>query len=110
MNLELLTALLAGGSLAVSVAVSFVAWRILRSTRRSERAGNERLEILREQQERLKVMYQERSMLQEELERLRSAMDEEERLLALPAPAGPAQPEGLSWWRRIFGALSSPPK
>ena len=103
MNLELLAALLAGGSLAVSSAVLFVAWRLLRSTRRSEEAGNERLEILREQQERLKVMYQERSMLQEELKRLRSAMDEEERLLELPAPSGRPRSTERPWWRRVFG-------
>jgi hypothetical protein len=81
LTLELLAILLAGGSLAVSVGVLFVGWRILRSTRRSEKAGNERLEILHEQQERLKLMHQERSALKEELERLRSAVDEEERLL-----------------------------
>ena len=114
MNLELLAVLLAGGSLAASVAVLFVGWRVLRSTRRSERAGNERLEILRQQQERLKVMYQERNMLREELERLRTAMDEDKRLLELPAPSkssrgaqsGTERPESeatRSWWRRVFG-------
>jgi hypothetical protein len=78
-NLALLAALLAGGSLALNVAVLFVVWRVLRSARRRERAGDERLEILREQQERLKSMYQERDMMREELERFRSAMDDEER-------------------------------
>jgi Tfp pilus assembly protein PilO len=102
-ELELLAALLAGPSLLVSVAVLFFGWRILRSTRRSEQAGNERLEILREQQERLKLMYRERSMLQEELERLHSEMDEEERLLELPAPAKPEQTKSRPWWRRMFG-------
>ena len=90
MNLQLLAVLLAGASLAVSVAVLFVGWRVLRSTRRSERAGDERLEILREQQERLKLMYQERNMLREELERLRSAGEEAERMRELPAPSEPS--------------------
>jgi hypothetical protein len=106
-NLELLAVLLAGGSLAVSVAVLFVGWRLLRSTRRAEWAGDERLEILREQQERLRVMYQERNMLREELERLRSAMDEEKHLLGLPAPSepsgGPERGSERPWWRRMFG-------
>jgi uncharacterized protein (UPF0216 family) len=79
-------------------------WRVLRNARRSRAAGDERLEILREQQERLKVMGQERSMLKEELERLRSVLDEaeEERQLELTAPAEPEQPERRSWWRRLF--------
>ena len=58
-DLQLLAVLLAGGALAVSTAVLFVGWRILRSTRRSD-------------------MHQEREMLQEELKRLLSAMDEED--------------------------------
>ena len=104
MNLELLAALLAGGSLAVSLAVLLLVWRVLRNARRSREASDERLEILREQQERLKVMHQERSMLKEELERLRSLLDEveEERQLELPAPAEPEHPERRSWWRRLF--------
>jgi uncharacterized protein YlxW (UPF0749 family) len=76
-NLELLADLLAGGTLAVSLAVLLLAWLILRNARRSREAGDERLEMLREQQERLKVMYQERSTLQDELERLRSSLNAE---------------------------------
>jgi flagellar biosynthesis/type III secretory pathway M-ring protein FliF/YscJ len=68
-NLELLAALLAGGSLIVSLAVLVLVWRVLRNARRSRAASDERLEILREQQERLKIMGQERSMLKEELQR-----------------------------------------
>jgi len=103
-NLELLVALLAGGSLTVSLAVLLLVWRVLRNVRRSKAAGDERLEILREQQERLKVMNQERSMMKEELERLRSVLDEEqyERQLELPAPAEPERLERRPWWRRLF--------
>ena len=107
MNLELLTVVLAGGSLAVSLAVLFVCWRVLGNTHKSRRAGDERLEILREQQERLRVMYQERNMLKEELERLRSLMEEEEPLRELPAPAEGeqhVQQEIRPWWRRMFAA------
>jgi Tfp pilus assembly protein PilN len=105
MNLELLSALLAGGSLIVSITVLFVGWRILRRTRRTEQAGDERLEILREQQERLKVMYEERSILQEELERLHSAINEgKRRPLELPTPAEPERPqERRGYWSTVFG-------
>jgi hypothetical protein len=107
MNHELLTAVLSGGSLAVSLAVLVVCWRVLGNTNRSRRAGDERLEILREQQERLKVMYQERNILKEELERLRLFMEEGESLRALPAPADGeqhVQRETRPWWRRMFAA------
>jgi hypothetical protein len=57
---------LAGGSLAVSVAILVVAWLVLRSTRRAEHAGEERLEMLREQRERLQLLCEERRMLEEE--------------------------------------------
>jgi hypothetical protein len=102
-NLELLAVLLAGGSLTVSLGVLVIGWRILRSVRRAEWAGDERLEILREQRDRLRVMYQERNMLQEELERLRSALDQENRLLELPAPSelseDPKRGSERPWWR-----------
>jgi uncharacterized protein (DUF3084 family) len=104
-NLELLAALLAGGSLIVSLAVLVLVWRVLRNARRSRAAGDERLEILREQQERLKVMGQERSMLKDELERLRSVLEqvEEERQLELTAPAEAQEPseqaQARPWWR-----------
>ena len=115
MNLELLAALLAGCSLAVSLVVLLLCWRVLRNARRTREAGDERLQILREQQERLKMMHQERSMLKDELERLRRVLDEEtERQLELPAPIKPEQPEPTSaepeqperrpWWRGSSGS------
>ncbi len=107
MNLELLSVVLSGVSLAVSFAVLIVCWRVLGNSHRSRRAGDERLEILREQQERLKVMYQERNMLKEELEGLRSLMSGEVPLRELPAPAEGeqhVQQETRPWWRRMFAA------
>ena len=65
---------LAGGSLVVSGAILVVVWLLLRSTRRVEQGGEERLEMLREQQERLAFMREERRMLDEELEWRRSMM------------------------------------
>jgi hypothetical protein len=105
-----IVAALAGGSFSVSLATLYVVLVVLRSTRRTERAGDERLEILREQQERLRLIYAERRML-EELEWRRSMMGGEERLLALEASVGSngqAQSERpgsrTSWWRRVFGS------
>ncbi len=104
---------LAGGSLVVSVAILVVAWLVLRSTRRAEQAGEERLEMLREQQERLLFLREERRMLEEELEWRRSMMDREQRLLELDAPLGSnghSQPERTgsgSWWWRIIRAVGS---
>ena len=69
---------LAGGSLILSAATLYVVLGVRRSTRRTERAGNERLEILREQQERLELLHEQRRMLEEELEWRRSIMDGEE--------------------------------
>ncbi len=104
MNETLLLGGILGLVVVVGVATLATAVRTLRSARRAERGGDERLEILREQQERLKLMNQERRMLEDELDRLRSAMgEEEERPRELPAPAEPEQPEQRSWWRRMFG-------
>jgi len=75
-NFGLLAVLLAGALLVVSVAIPVVGLRILRNTDRSVRGGVERLEILREQQERLKFMYEEHRLFLEELERRRSAIAE----------------------------------
>ncbi len=47
-------------------------WTVRQSTLRAERAGDERLEMLREQQQRLEFMREERRTLVEELERQRS--------------------------------------
>jgi pyruvate/2-oxoglutarate dehydrogenase complex dihydrolipoamide acyltransferase (E2) component len=62
---------LAGGSLVLSTATLLIVWQLLQSAYRSERAGEERLEILREQQERLAFMREERHLLLEELQRQR---------------------------------------
>jgi hypothetical protein len=62
---------LAGGTLVLSTATLLIAWRVLLSAYRSELAGEERLEILREQQERLEFMREERRLLLEELQRWR---------------------------------------
>ena len=110
---------LAGGSLFVSVAILVVVWLVLRSTRRAEQAGEERLEMLREQRERLLFLREERRMLEEELEWRRSMMDREQRLLELEAPLEfaktlrtnghpkPEQTESRSWWRCIIGTVGS---
>jgi hypothetical protein len=101
---------LAGGSLIVSLMALYVILVVLRSTRRAERAGDERLEILREQQQRLQFMHEERRMLEEELEWRRSMMDGGERQLELNAPPesnGQVRSEWLklrSLWRKIFGS------
>jgi hypothetical protein len=92
----------------ISIVTLIVAWRILRAIRRSEQAGVERLEILREQQQRLDVLDEERRQLLQALELQRQEMDEQKRRPELPpAPPDPAQPEGRherpSWWRRTFG-------
>jgi hypothetical protein len=100
---------LAGGSLIVSVAILRIVLVVLRHTQRVELAGEERLAILREQQERLQFMREERSMLEKELEWRRSIMDGEPRLLELDAPleanghSESEPPKLLSLWRRIIG-------
>jgi hypothetical protein len=103
---------LAGGSLVVSVTTLYVVLGVRRSTRRAERAGDERLEILREQQERLGLLREERRMLEEELGWRRKMMDGEGRVLELDA--APSEPNGhpvseqtkpLSWLRRITGRM-----
>jgi hypothetical protein len=76
---------LAGGTFAVSVAVLVLVWLGLQSSRRTERVGDERLEMLREQRERLEFMREERRMLEEELEWRRSMMEPEGRPLELEA-------------------------
>jgi hypothetical protein len=113
--------LLLGGALGllglIGLATLVIAARTLRSARRAERGGDERLEILREQQERLKLMYQERHMLEEELERERNRRAELERatLESLPEENGHKQLPAVrgalelpphphtSWWRRWLG-------
>jgi hypothetical protein len=101
----------------VSVAILVVVWLLLRSIRRAEQAGEERLEMLREQQERLLFLREQRRMLEEELEWRRSMMDREQRVLELEAPLQSAKPlhsnghpeaehtGSRSWWRRILGGV-----
>jgi hypothetical protein len=106
-----IVAVLAAGSLAVSLMALYVMLVVLRSTRRAERAGDERLEILREQQQRLQFMHEERRMLDKELEWRRSMMDGGEHQLELNAPpdsngqvrSGRLKPRS-NWWRKIFGS------
>lgn len=92
------------GSLLASVAVLIVALRILQSVHRSEISGEERLEILREQQQRLEFMHEERRLLLEEIERQRSVMNGAQRPLELSARSEEqAETEGLRpWWRRVL--------
>jgi hypothetical protein len=100
---------LTGGSLLATVTILYVVVRVLRSTHRVELAGDERLEILREQQQRLQFLREERRMLEEELEWRRSIMDGEGRQLELNAPSksnghsDTAQPKLRSWWQRMAG-------
>jgi hypothetical protein len=99
---------LAGGTLIVGVTILGVVLAVLRSTRRAKRAGDERLEILREQQQRLGVLREERRMLEEELRWRRSMMDGEERLPELMAPPDSnghsrfEQSKLRSWLRHIL--------
>jgi hypothetical protein len=100
---------LAGGSLLTSGTILYVVLKVLRSTHRAEWAGEERLKILREQQQRLQFLREERRMLEEELQWRRSMMDGEERLVELNASSqfnghlDPERPNSRSWWRRMVG-------
>ncbi len=100
---------LAGGSLLISVTILYFVLKVLRSTLRAEQAGDERLEILREQQQRLRFLREERRMLVEELQWRRSMMDGEGRRLELDAPSESdghsetEQPKSRSWWQRMVG-------
>lgn len=99
---------LAGSSLIVSLTTLYLMLGVRQSTGRAERAGDERLEILREQQQRLEFLREERRMLEEELEWRRSMMVDEDDPLELNAPSDSnghyesEQPKPRSWWRRIF--------
>ena len=100
----------ATGSFVVSLTTLYVLLGMRRSTSREERAGSERLEILREQQERLQFLREERHMLEEELEWRRTMMNNEERQLELNSPLasnGQAQYEQQKprfWLWRLIGA------
>ena len=110
-GLEWLFVSLAVASLLASVAALVVAWRILQSVHRSEISGEERMEILREQQQRLEFMHEERRLLLEEIERQHSEMNGgqrngAQRPLELSARSEEQrESQGLRpWWRRIFSA------
>lgn len=111
------TTMLLVGSLSVlmGMVTLVVALRILRSALRSERRGNERLEILREQQARLEFLREERMLLLEQLRQEHNRRTEVERAweeslaqengrVPLPAVRGAleAAPR-LPWWRRLLG-------
>jgi septal ring factor EnvC (AmiA/AmiB activator) len=68
---EWVSVFLVGLCLGLSVAILVVLWRVRGSTGRVEQDGRERLEILREQQQRLGHLREEREILLGELERLR---------------------------------------
>jgi hypothetical protein len=68
---EWVSVLLVGLCLGLSVAILGVLWRVWGNTDRTEQDGKERLEILREQQQRLGHLREEREILLEEVERLR---------------------------------------
>jgi hypothetical protein len=65
---------LAGGSLVTSAATLYLVWTARQSVLRAEWAGDERLEMLREQQQRLEFMREERRTLEKELGWRRSTM------------------------------------
>ena len=98
---------LAAGSLVISLTTLYVMLGVRRSTIRAERAGDERLEILREQQERLQLLREERQMLDEELEWRRTMMNSEERRLEINATSEAnghsKQPKPRAWLQRIIG-------
>jgi hypothetical protein len=106
MNETLLLGGVLGLLVVIGVATLATAARTLRSARRAERGGDERLEILREQQERLKVMYQERHMLQEELKRERARRAELERATLESLPQG----DGQQRLPAVRAALGVPPR
>jgi hypothetical protein len=77
LTLEWVSVFLVGVVLGLSVAILVVLWRVWGTTHRTELDGRERLEMLREQQERLAHLREERRVLLDELERLR---EQKERL------------------------------
>jgi hypothetical protein len=99
---------LAGSSLIASITTLYLMLDVRQSAFRAEQAGDERLEMLREQQQRLEFMREERRMLEEELEWRRSMMNGEGRPLELEAPTESNghpernQPKPLFRLRRLF--------
>jgi biopolymer transport protein ExbB/TolQ len=110
MNETLLLGGVLGLLVVIGVATLATAARTLRSARRAERGGDERLEILREQQERLKVMYQERLKLEEELKRERDRRAELERALERATLESLPQENGQKQLPEVRAALEPPPR
>ncbi len=110
MNETLLLGGILGLVVVIGVATLATAVRTLRSARRAERGGNERLEILREQQERLKVMYKERRMLEEELKRERDRRAQLERALERATLESLPQEDGQQQLPAVRAALPAPPR
>jgi hypothetical protein len=112
-----LLAVLGSLSVLVGMAALVLALRILRSALSSERMGNERLEILREQQQRLGVLREEREMILEELRRAHdrhtelegvwreSLVEQENGRVRLPAVRGELEGAARRWW--WFGHLAA---
>jgi two-component sensor histidine kinase len=110
MNQTLLLGGVLGLLVVTGVATLAIAARTLRSARRAERGGDERLEILREQQERLKLMSQERRMLEEELKRERARRAELEETLARPTLESLPQGNGQQQLPAVRAPLELPPR
>jgi cell shape-determining protein MreC len=118
MTSEWIVAGAAAGSLVIGVATLVLCVLVLGSVRRSKRTSEERLEILREQQERLEDLHEEHRLLWEQLgvespkespEASESVMQEPERARAPRLATGSPQ-EGTQkpWWRRVFGGVAKP--
>ncbi len=110
MNETLLLGGVLGLLVVIGAATLAVAASTLRSARRAERGGDERLEILREQRERLKLMYQERRMLEEELKRERDRRAQLERALERATLESLPQEDGQQQLPAVRAALPAPPR
>jgi hypothetical protein len=113
MKFEWIVAGVAAGALAVGVATLVVALLVLGNVLRSMRMSEERLQILREQQERLEYLHKEHRLLWAQLgvespPREPSSASE----TPLERPEGeevwvdatsPQEVTQRPWWRRMFG-------
>ena len=102
--MEWVAVVLAGVSLLVSSVTLLVATRILRTASRSELAGDERLEILREQQQRLDYLHEERRALLGTLELLRRETPPR-RPSRRPNGAIPGDDDDVEAYERAFASL-----
>ena len=93
-----------GGALLVSSVTLLVATRISRTASRSELAGDERLEILREQQQRLDYLHEERRALLGTLELLRRETPPR-RPSRRPNGAIPGDDDDVEAYERAFASL-----